>query len=116
MRIEWLKQLLDYTKEQKELLEKEDFEGFGKMMEKKQVVIDAINTYNNEHSEPITDDEMAMLEYIKELDAENNQEFHRQYEEVKLKIRQIRQSKMGNNSYTNPYGVWREEGVFFDRK
>ena len=116
MRFDWIKQLAEYTKEQKILLDEEDFESFEKVMEKKQVVIDAITNYNKERNEPITEDERAMLEYIKELDATNNETFYKKYEEVKLKIRQIRQSKMGNNSYTNPYGSWREEGVFFDKR
>lgn len=116
MRQTYLKQLLDNTKEQKYLLEIEDMDGFGKLVEEKQLVLDKIEVYNKQHQESLTQSERSLIEEIQKVDAENCKKFESQFEQVKQKLRDIRHSKVGNNTYNTPYGVWQEEGIFFDKK
>lgn len=116
MREMYLKQLLDYTSQQQVVLEAENIDAFGKLVEKKQIVFNKLEVYNNEHQDELNLSERSLVEAIQEVDVNNRKVFEVQFEEVKQKLRGIRRSKVGSNSYNEPYGVWQEEGIFFDKK
>ena len=110
------KELLRLTILQKEALEKEDVEAFNSLMEKKQRCIDEIDGLIHHRPENLKEEDKALLTEAAKIDAENQREFNRQFEEVKEQLRKIRALKKRDHFYANPYDVSREEGIFFDKK
>lgn len=116
MRKEAMNNLFALTKEQETALQSEDIARFEELMLKKQVEIDYLTVYNEGNKETLTEEEKRFLKEIINLDQKNRKEFDRQYEEAKQKVKDIRRNKNTHNVYSNPYNVWQEEGLFFDKK
>lgn len=112
---EYILELIKLTKLQSEALEKEEVEEFIRLLDKRQEVLECIKDLEQESVEDRIELE-ALINELKALDEKNQVEFTKQYEEVKAKLREIRQRKVGEKSYGNPYDISREEGVFFDKR
>ena len=118
-----LKDILEMTKAQKEVLEKGDLEVFEALLIQKQTKIDAIDRLHKQ--QPSTKEEKYedILKEIIGLDETNRSEFKRQFEEVKKnlqntrnEINNLRQRQYVNNIYNNPYDISAEEGIFYDKR
>ena len=109
-----IEELIALTKLQTVALEKEDIDEFNILLDKRQEVLEQIQVLYESGSE--TKDEKELVAILKALNEKNQIEFMRQHEEVKLKLREIRQMKKREEHYNNSYDISREEGVFFDKK
>lgn len=111
-----INEILTLTKLQKIALSNEDIEEFDRLIEKRQVCMDQIDEITNEPSGALNDEDKQILREVEEIDKVNQEEFCRQFENVKFELRKIRELKKRDNMYSNPYSISSEEGIFFDKK
>lgn len=64
----------------------------------------------------LVDEDRDILSEIVRIDKQNKEEFDRQFEEVQLELRKIRNLKKRDMVYSNPYDLSFEEGIFIDKK
>lgn len=113
---ELIEELISLTKLQKAALEKEDIDKFNSLLDNRQEVLDRIEALHEGEPETKEQREEERMAELKALDAQNKIEFNTQFEEVKAKLREIRQMKKREEHYNNSYDISWEEGVFFDKK
>ena len=113
---EYIIELIRLTKLQAEALEKEEVEEFIGLLDKRQEVLELIQTLHEQYPETREQHEEELINELKTLDAKNRIEFERQLEAVKEKLREVRQMKAREACYGNPYDIAREEGMFFDKR
>jgi molecular chaperone GrpE (heat shock protein) len=113
---ELLNQILDLTRKQSLALQQEDIEGFGKMMEQKQVLMEQIDELHIKEPELKKQKEEELLKEIITLDKQNQEEFNRQLQKVKADLTNLRNQRQVSDVYMNPYDRSYEEGILFDKK
>ena len=111
-----LQELLELTKTQKELLEKEEVDRFIELIQHRQDILDKLQELYIKNPELKEQDDSDLLDELKKVDNENREEFEGQFEEVKRKLRETRLMRKNEIQYSNPYDISREEGVFFDKR
>ena len=116
MRLEAIKRLHILTARQAYALRREELEYFQELLEERELCFKAIKAYNEENNSPLTEEERHLLELIKAQDESNQQTLEKQFNEVKVKLRNIRMNENRGMQYTHTYGYWQEGGVFFDKR
>lgn len=113
-KLELLEKILAITKKQAQLLKNEEIDSFNVLLEQRQGMLEKLQQATSEINNK--EQEEMLLEALKNQEEENKQELGRQLEEVKKKLKGIRQMRQGENHYNNPYDISWEEGVFFDKR
>jgi len=113
---EYLINLLDLTHKQTEALKNDEIDVFQELLNQKQNIFRHLEEVKELGTIIWTEEEKQIINQIELADKWNREEFDRQLEEVKGKLKQIRINKIGNHVYNNPYDVHIEEGLFFDRR
>lgn len=103
--------LLEYTKLQSSALKRNNLDEFLKLIEKRQELMDQIDTYQD----PLTEKETTILNEIIYIEKENNMLFMALYNETKEILKNIRKHRKLHKAYT-PYNEQLEEGIFYDKK
>ncbi len=103
--------LLEYTRLQSTALKTNNIEEFLKLIDKRQEIMDQIDTYK----EPLTDQETAILGEIIYIENENQMLFTALYKQTKEILRQIREHRKLHKAY-KPYNEKLEEGIFYDKR
>lgn len=116
MKRELLLKILELTKLQAELLKEEKMEEFKNILEDRQVIMSQIDDLHKKYPELKLERHEDILKQLCIIEDENKKEFNRQLEKAKQKLREVRQMKKREDVYSNPYGMYREEGIFFDKK
>lgn len=116
MKRELLLKILELTKLQAEILKEEKIEEFESILQDRQIVMDQIDALHERCPELKSDRHEDILQELRITEDENKKEFNRQLEEAKEKLKEVRQMKKREDVYSNPYGMYREEGLFFDKK
>lgn len=114
VKCELIQELIKLTKLQSSMLEEENIDEFISLLDKRQEVIDQLGTLSGKEMANGDEQEKKLVEELKKLDNKNRIEFMKQFDEVKWKLKQIRQLKQGDKHYSNPYSMANEEGVYFD--
>lgn len=116
MKRELLLEILELTKLQSKALKDDKIDEFELLLKKRQEIMDQIDRLHQ--VDPLLREEknIDILDELCLIDKENRVEFDKQLDEAKQKIREARQMKKRDDIYSNPYGLYREEGVFFDKK
>lgn len=123
MKQQLIKELLELTKQQSVALQEENIEAFGGLLQQRQVIIDRMIELESLYPKLKLEKDEVLLKELVELDARNNAEYKRQFEEVRSRleetrkeISQMRKRQQVSNIYSNPYDFSQEEGIFFDKK
>lgn len=111
-----LNQILELTKEQTIALQEEDLERFEELVGARGVIMQTIDNLHLQNPELKEQTEELILKEIIAIDNQNREEFNKQFELVKEKLKTIREKKKRDNFYNNPYTIATEEGVFFDKR
>lgn len=113
---EWIEELIRLTQQQEKALHEEDIDTFTTLLYQRQKVLDEIEELHQAQPMLREQHEEDLVEELRRLDNKNLREFERQFEEVKINLREIRQKKRREECYSNTYDISWEEGVFFDKK
>lgn len=116
MRLEAIKRIEVLTARQAYALERENIDYYQELLEERELCLNDIKVYNEEHHSPLTEEEHHLLERIQVQDERNKQQLEYQLDEVKVKLRDIRVSETRDAQYSQGYGGLQESGVFFDQK
>jgi hypothetical protein len=111
-----INEILNLTKLQGVALEDDAIDEFASLIEKRQVCMDKIDEIINLDASVLDDEDKQILLQATEVDQKNKKEFERQFEDVKIQLRKIRDLKKRDTIYSNPYDTSVEEGVFIDKK
>ncbi len=103
--------LLEYTKLQSSALQNNNMDEFLKLIEKRQILMDEIDTYK----EAYTEKETSILNEIIYIEGENNMLFVALYNETKDILKNIRKHRKLHKAYM-PYKEQLEEGIFYDKR
>lgn len=113
---EYIIELIRLTKLQTEALEKEKVEEFIRLLDKRQEILELIQTLYEQNPETRGQHEEELINELKAIDTKNQIEFEKQFQEVKANLCNVRQMKRREEHYNNPYDFSMEEGMFFDKK
>lgn len=116
MKKQLLQELLALTKAQAAALHAEDLVHFEALMQQKQVIMDRLDSLQQEQPDLQQEQYPDILRELIALDQRNREAFDRQYREAKDKLSKMRKEQRVANVYNNPYNIAQEEGVFFDKK
>lgn len=116
MKRELLMKLVDLTKQQKVVLKEENIDEFIKLIDQRQEVLDLLVALEREQLEIPAENCSEIIEELKQTDNENREEFEKQFNDVKNKLKDIRRMKNREEHYAKTYDVSWEEGVFFDKR
>lgn len=114
MRIKYLQELLEQTKQQNTYIFNGDYEKYIEVLENRQELFNKINDITKEN-EVFSQEEKYLIMEIKTINEENKKEYYRQFEEAKEQLNKINRAKRVGQQYINPYGEAFISGLHFDR-
>lgn len=115
--------MLDNTQAQTKAIEEGDMDGLASLMDKREEIMADVDQLDQKSSHIIpeltTDQKQAMKDLLGQmiaLDQKNQAFISKESQSAQEELRRIRTGRKQEKNYGTEYGLYKEEGVFFDTK
>lgn len=106
--------ILENTQAQTRVIEEDDMDALEGLILKRQEMMDQVDNLDQKAGKVISDKEI--LKKIMDTDQANQSLMKKEMAHVQGKLRKIRTGRRQEERYGIGYGLYKEEGVFFDTK
>lgn len=118
-----LTKILQNTQTQTYAIENEDLQTLDTLINQRDSLIQQVDNLDRAMASTVSNISKGDFQPIKDLltqiiqiDNANQALMNKEFEHIKSELRKIRIGKQQEQNYRNEYGIYREEGVFFDTK